>query len=155
MKSLFLATIFGVMLSGTAVAQCKLQLKIGAKISAKCLPNKDEALDRVATAPSQSRPFIKLKIAGVQYTVAFDEETRRIKYIHTSDRTFRTVNGLQAGSQIKVTQEQLTDGFGGWYTFAGQTPDGWDVIVGTDLLNDWKKGEVRTLTIGGFKKGGN
>ena len=92
----------------------------------------------------------------MKYTIAFDEETHHIKYIHTSDSAFRTANRLRIGTQIKVTQKQITGGYGGWYTFAGRTPDGWDIIVeDIALLNDWKEGETRSVTIGGFKKGGN
>ncbi|MFN0109256.1 MAG: hypothetical protein ACKVZH_10425 [Blastocatellia bacterium] len=161
LKSLFLV-VFGITaLSSTVSAQCKFDLKIGAKIPAKCLPKKSEERKYIATHPSQLRPFIEQKVDGVKYTVAFDEETRRIKYIHTVDRAFRTVNGLQVLSRIEVTKEQITGGFGGWYTFAGQTPDGWDIIVASPLLpsdekkSDWKKDEVKTMTIAGFKKGGN
>lgn len=154
-RSVILVAICVVLLSATGFAQCKVDLKIGSKIPAKCLPNKNKSRSYIATAPSQMRPSFELKIDGIKYTIAFDEETRKIKFIHTLDRAFRTVNGLQPGSQVKVTQEQLSGGFGGWYTFAGQTPDGWDIIVGTPSTDDWKEKETKTLIIGGFKKGGN
>lgn len=156
MKSLLFVLICTVAFSTATVAQCKIHLRIGAKVPAKCLPSEDEDTRYVATHPSQSRPFIERIVAGVKYTIAFDEETHHIKYIHTSDRAFRTANRLRIGSQIKVTRKHITGGYGGWYTFAGRTPDGWDIIVADEAsLNDWKDGETRSVTIGGFKKGGN
>ncbi len=153
MKFLLFVLISSVAFSTATVAQCKLHLRIGAKVPVKCLP--DGETRYVATHPSQFRPFIERIVAGVNYTIAFDEENQHIKYIHTIDRAFRTANRLRFGSQIKITRKQITGGYG-WYTFAGRTPDGWDIIV-ADIasLNDWKEGEKRSVTIGGFKKGDN
>src|SRR5215831_12840125 len=75
------------------LAQCNIKLKIGARLPVKCLPTEDEGDKLVATHPSQSRPFIDRVVGGVKYTIAFDEETHHIKYIHTIDRAFRTANG--------------------------------------------------------------
>jgi hypothetical protein len=63
---------------------------------------------------------------------------------------------LHVGSNIGVTREQVHS-FGGWYTFAGTTPDGWQIISTKDesSLGEWKVGETKTITIGGFSKGGN
>ncbi len=155
MKSLLLASACLAAFSTVTVAQCNIKLRIGARVPVKCLPTGDEDNKYVATHPSQFRPFIERAIASVKYTIAFDEETHHIKYIHTSDRTFRTANGLRIGSQIKVSLKQITGGDGGWYTFAGRTSDGWDIIIAAEPLNDWKEGETRMVIIGGFKKGGN
>lgn len=156
MKSLVFVLMCTVAFSTATVAQCKIHLRIGAKVPVKCLPSQGEDTRYVATHPSQSRPFIERIVAGVNYTIAFDEETHHIKYIHTIDRAFRAPHRLRIGSQIKVTRKQITGGYGGWYTFAGRTQDGWDIIV-ADIASfkDWKEGEMRLVTIGGFKKGGN
>ena len=153
MRALLLVLICIVALSPVAVAQSKLSLRVGAKIPTKYLPSEDEDTNYVATHPSQFRPFIERTIAGVKYTIAFDEDTHRIKYIHTTDRAFRTAHGLRVGSQITVARKQITGGFGGWYTCAGRTSEGWDIIVAD--LSDWKEGATRMVVIGGFKKGGN
>jgi len=156
MKVLFVSLICSVAFATTVVAQSDIKLKIGAKLPYKYLPREDKEERRIATHPSQSRPFIENTIAGVKYTIAFDEETRKIRYIHTMDRAFRTTNGLHVGSKIEVTQEQIHS-FGGWYTFAGTTPDGWQIISAKDeaSLGEWKEGQTKTIIIGGFSKGGN
>jgi len=154
-KSLLLAVVCIAAYSAAAIAQCNIKLKIGARLPVKCLPTEDEDEKRIATHPSQSRPFIERMVGGVKYIIAFDEETHRIKFIHTIDRAFRTANGLRPGSEIKVPLKQITGGYGGWYTFAGRAPDGWDIIIDDLSLNDWKEGETRTVIIVGFKKGGN
>jgi hypothetical protein len=154
-KSLLLAMVCIAVYSAAAIAQCNIKLKIGARLPIKCLPTEDEGDKHVATHPSQFRPFIERVVGGVKYTIAFDEETHHIKYIHTIDRAFRTANGLRIGSQIKVSLKQITGGDGGWYTFAGRTPDGWDIIIASGALDDRKEGETRTVIVGGFKKGGN
>jgi hypothetical protein len=155
-KVLFLTLICAVTLATIVVAQSDLKLKIGAKLPHKYLPREDEEERRIATNTSQSRPFIEKAIAGVKYTIAYDEQTRKIRYIHTLDRAFRTKNGLHVGSNIEVTREEIHS-FGGWYTFAGTTPDGWQIISAKDesSLGEWKEGETKTITIGGFSKGGN
>jgi hypothetical protein len=154
-KSLLLALVCIAACSTASIAQCNIRLKIGARLPVKCLPTEDEGDKRVATHPSQFRPFIERVVGGVKYTIAFDDETHHIKYVHTIDRAFRTAKGLRIGSQIKASLKQITGGYGGWYTFAGRTPDGWDIIIADGALNDWKEGETRTVTVGGFKKGGN
>jgi hypothetical protein len=155
MKSLLLALFCLAAFATASVAQCNLKLRIGAQVPVKCLPTGDEDNKYVATHPSQFRPAIERVVGRVKYTIAFDDDTHHIKYIHTSDRAFRTANGLRIGSQIKVSLKQITGGDGGWYTFAGRTSDGWDVIIADQPLNDWKEGETRMVTVGGFKKGGN
>jgi hypothetical protein len=156
MKVLFLSLICTVAFVTTVAAQSDITLKIGAKLPKVYLPREDEEERRIAIHPSESRPFIEKVIDGVKYTIAFDEETRKIRYIHTMDRDFRTKNGLCIGAKIEVTREQIHS-FGGWYTFAGTTPDGWQIISAEDeeALGEWKEGKAKTITIGGFSKSGN
>ena len=156
MKFLLVATLCLCMLSFTTAADCKLNLKIGARIPVNCLPGQDEESQLIATHPSQLRPYIKRTVSGIEYIVAYDEDTRRIKYIQTNDKAFRSTNGLQVGAEIKVSEEQVSGGCCGWYTFGGRTPDGWDIIIADDVVvSPWQKGEIRIVMISGFKKGGN
>jgi hypothetical protein len=153
MKVLVSFVVCVVALTSVGVAQSDIKLKIGAKLPRQYVL---EFAGQIATHPSQFRPFIKETIAHVKYTIAFDEENRKIRYIHTVDRAFRTANGLHVGSEIKVTRKQLHS-FGDWYTFAGTTPDGWQIISAETeaSLGEWKESERKTVTIGGFSKGGN
>ena len=136
-----------------AVCQSKIRLKIGAQIPHRYLPGEDDERPRIAASESQSWPFIKTRIAGVEYIIGFDDENHRITLIQTIDREFRAANGLRVGSKIKITREQLNI-HRLWYTFAGMTPDGWRIIVADDQksLDNLKSGETRSVTVGGFLK---
>ena len=155
MKQMILAAMCIAILSTGTDGECKLNLKLGAKIPANCLALEGEELKLLATHPGQLRPFIERIVRKVKYAIAYDEKTHRIKYIHTVDQAFRTANGLHVGSQIKVTREQVSGGFGGWYTFGGRTSDGWDIIIPDVDSDDWESDEIRTVMVSGFKKGGN
>lgn len=153
MQRLLLFFICLITSATVAGGQTNFKLKIGAK-----LPRKDaaESNSLIATHPSQTRPFIQKTICGVKYIIAFEEETRKIRFIHTLDRNFRTTMGLRVGSQLTVTRAQITI-YPSWYILAPGTPDGWQPIVIGDeeLLGKLKDGEGVTVTIGGFIKGGN
>lgn len=154
MKVLAALIVCLVSISSIAVAQSDIKLKIGAKLPRRYVLESEGHL--MATHPSQLRPFVEKTIARVKYAIAFDQDNRQIRYIHTVDRAFRTANGLRVGSQIKVTRKQIHS-VGGWYTFAGTTPDGWQIISAQDeaSLGEWKESERKTISIGGFSKGGN
>ena len=87
------------------VPQDDIKLEVGAKLNRKYLPKKVNVY--IATHPSNFRPYIRRKIAGVEYLIAYDEKSRRITYIHTSDTKFHTAGGLKVGSQISLTRDQL------------------------------------------------
>ena len=109
MKVLCSIVVCVIAFASIGVAQSDIKLKVGAKLPRKYAL---ESEGQMATHPSQLRPFIKKTIARVKYTIAFDEENRKIRYIHTVDRAFRTANGLHIGSKIKVTRKQVHS-FGG------------------------------------------
>jgi hypothetical protein len=158
MKVLFLSLICLFAFSFSAVAQSDIKLKIGAK-----LPRKYVSLSKASTltAASQTRPFIEVMIKDVEYLIAFDRKTREIRYIHTTDDNFRTVNGLTVDSEIAFTREQLII-FPYWEIRAPATPDGWFPVIadgsspfGTDFIDKLKAGEKAITEISGFSKGGN
>jgi hypothetical protein len=72
MKVLFLTLICAIALATTVVAQPDIKLKIGAKLPHKYLPGEEEEERRIATHPSQSRPFIEKTI-----TTSFDKVSLR------------------------------------------------------------------------------
>jgi hypothetical protein len=142
----------------TFVPQEKTKLEIGAKLSRKYIPKK--VTEQIATHPSQFRPFIKRTIDGVEYIIAYDEKNREIKYIHTTDKNFRTASGLRVGSEIPLKREQLVV-YPSWEIRAPKTSDGWypvvgvDLPIGYDLVGAFKDDETKMVTIIGFSKGGN
>lgn len=159
MKVLFLSLICLFAFSFSVVAQSDIKLKIGAK-----LPRKYVSLSKASTltAASQTRPFIEITIKDVEYLIAFDRKTREIRYIHTTDDNFRTVNGLTVDSEITFTREQLII-FPYWEIRAPATPDGWFPVVamaiepfgGGQFVAKLKDGEKATMEISGFSKGSN
>lgn len=140
------------------VPQEKIKLEVGAKLNRKYIPKK--VTDRIFTHPSQLRPFIERTIDGVKYIIAYDEKNREIRYIHTTDKNFRTASGLQVGSEIPLKRDQLQI-YPGWEIRAPITSDGWfpvvgfDLPTGYDLVNAFKDAETKMVTIVGFSKGGN
>ena len=75
-----------------------IKLEPGAVLAAWHTPKKTTRL--IATHPSQLRPYIEVTIEDVDYLIAYDEKTRKIKYIVTSDKDFRTKKGLKVGDYI-------------------------------------------------------
>jgi hypothetical protein len=149
--------VFG-LVTLAAVPQSDIKLSIGAKLPRKYVSAK---IGKIATHPSQFRPYINKTIADVDYIIAFDEKTREIRYIHTADKDFRTVNGLRVGSKITITREKL-EILPSWEIRAPATPDGWLPVVGLDLpmlnrdfVEKLKDGEPAEMTISSFSKGGN
>ena len=96
MKILLLVLICVGSFSFPIFAQVNLHLKIGARIPIRYLPSEDEEGKYIATHPSQFRPYIEKMVDGVRYIIAYDGETRKIKYIQTTDRSFRTKKGCMS-----------------------------------------------------------
>jgi hypothetical protein len=139
--------------------QATVKLEIGAKLNRRLLPERVKEL--TATHPSQLRPFIRQTISGVEFLIAYDVKTRKIKYIHTTDKNFRTADGLGVFSEIPLKREQLKV-YPGWEIRAPITSDGWYPVAGVDLphlgidlAGSFKGDETRMVTIVGFSKGGN
>lgn len=148
-----------VLLVFAPVQHSDIELEIGAKLSRKCIPRK--ITQQIFTHSSQTRPYIPKTIADVDYTIAFDEKMREIRYIHTSDKDFTTLNGLRVGSEITFTREELLI-FPGWEIRAPATPDGWYPVIAIDLptlagdfIEKLKDGESTALTIVSCSKGEN
>ena len=120
----------------------------------------------MVTGPTRTppRPYIRKTVGGIDYYIAFEEKTRKIKYIDTSDKKFRTANGLHPGLEISVTKDQLYIGPWWWYVLAPVTPDGWLPVLnplGGDegnlrqVLSKLKAGEKTTVRIVSFIKSGD
>ena len=136
-----------------------IKLEPGAVLPAHHVPEKRTRL--IATHPSQLRPYIEVTIENVDYLIAYDEKTRKIKYILTSDKDFRTRKGLKVGDYIEVTEDQVA-AFPGWEIFGPKTTDGWFPVIGVDLegmnpVSDeaFKKSKTVKVEILRFSKGGN
>jgi hypothetical protein len=156
MKKLFLATLLT--LSCFAQAQADIRLEIGARLPKRYVSSE---ANMTMTAAGQMRPFVDVKVKNVKCLIAYDEKTRRIKYISIMDMNFRTVNGLKIGDEITFTIDDLD--IHSYFEIRGPAgSDGWFPIIahddptsGGDFIDKLKRGEKATMSIIGFSKGGN
>lgn len=154
----------------TAFQNEEIKFEIGSTLNSEFI-QKSKIGSWIATSSSQLRPYIERKIGGVDFLIAYAEESREIKYIATQDRKFKTASGLQVGHFIKVTKEQIYD-YPGWKIHAMKTEDGWtpvigfltqltvrkgDAVVTVDLKEVWQPAseEPIEVKIVEFIKGGN
>ena len=136
-----------------------IKLEPGSVLAAHHIPEKNNRL--YMTAPSQLRPYIEVTIEKVDYVIAYDEKTSKIKYIVTDDKDFRTKKGLKVGDYIEVTEDQVV-AFPGWEVFGPPTTDGWSTVIGFNLpeMNPvskeaFKENKTLKVPILRFSKGGN
>src|SRR5262245_7707360 len=117
----------------------------------------------IFTHTNQWRPYIKRKVNGIEFTIAFSESSRKIVYVNTEDEKFKTQSGLRIGDWIEIKKEDF-------YVIPQReirgpaTLDGWEPVVGYDveaidrkpnLVDKLQPGETITLRILRFSKGGN
>lgn len=154
-----LAIALGLIIAGVGAvhAQAHLKLEIGAKIPKRLVNGEVKYL---ATAAAQMRPFIEVKVKTVQYMIAFDEKTRKIRYIYTTDRAFRAATGLKVGDEITVPYKSI-EILGYFQLRAPAGKDGWQPVIGSfqafegDFLQRIEKDGKLKTKIEGFVKGYN
>ena len=114
------------------------------------------------THPSQTRPFVRLTVKGIDYVVAFDESNGRVTYVSTTDNDFRTIDGLKVGDDIEVGPADILT-LPGWEIRLPARKDGWQPVIGHELGSsfdplprDFKQGTSRIrVHIISFVKGDN
>ncbi len=153
---------------GSPPQRADLKLEVGSVLPARYAPRHNRNL--YMTNSSQFRPFVKRKVGGVVYYIAYEEESRVIKYLSTTDRNFETADGLRVGGYVEVDNEQLMV-YPGWEVRGPEGKDGWLPLVGFDSemtllegggeakvkLKQYRLDPDRTIRakIIGFVKGGN
>ncbi len=154
--------------SSFCFCQSDLKLDIGSKIEKRFLP--DSTNNFILTNPSQFRPYIQIKKDSVEYTIAYDKESLEIKYIHTTDKNFRTPNGYTINSKLSLTKNEILI-YPGWEIRSTISFDGWYPVIGYDLpdiiskkdtirmnpltIKSFVSSSYETFKIIGFSKGGN
>lgn len=126
---------------------------------------KEKGLQLCMTHSGQLDPCVTVTSDGVEYNIAYDEESRCVTYIETYDKAFTTSRGLKIGDQIPVSEKDV-EVFPGWIVFAAPMPDEWQPIIGGpdgvvklkngDLLKVWSNpsgSSAGLATITGFAKG--
>lgn len=138
-------------------AQSDIKLELGAKLPRRYI---DDDVKYLVTAGAQTRPFVEITVSGVRYMIAFEEKSRRIKYIYTTDANFRSANGFKIGDEITVLYKDLNI-LGYFQIRAPADRKGWQPVIGfaeafeRHYLEDLEKAGRVTRTIGGFAKGSN
>jgi hypothetical protein len=80
------------------------------------------------TSPAQLDPCFEHTYGGITFTVAFRSETKRVTYIFTTDKKFRTSEGLKILDEIPVTENSVRV-WPGWQVEAAPTSDGWVPVI--------------------------
>ena len=114
---------------------------VGDQVNPKWIVNGELCM----THSSQLDPCFKHDFGGIKFTVAFNNHTKKISYIATTDQSFRTSDGLRIGSEVDVTSETVK-AFPGWIIFAGPTADGWWPMIGFADTVKLKDGAVLRLS---------
>lgn len=163
MKALALTLLFPLTLGFTNLQDIKLEVGFvlpKAYIDKKQdemrkKPYRETLLDGILTPSKQVLPFVEDEIAGISYMIAYDEETREIKYIFTRDKSFKIEAGMKAGDCITYAEEQLVP-YSKWNIRGPKTKDGWYPEVGIDFFTSTKISEDGNCwVITGFSKGGD
>ena len=158
MKIMSLSFLVFMMISVVSVdAQRDIKLEVDFKLSAK-YTKKPQGL--ALTAAAQMFPFINVTIKKIDYLIAFDQDSRKIKYIYTDDEDFKDAAGLKVGQEITIEWEDLD--ILGYFQLRGPADkSGWQPIVGDasafegDFLEHVEKAGKLITTIEGFAKGYN
>jgi hypothetical protein len=105
----------------------ELKLEIGSVLPARYVPKKNRGL--YMTHSAQFRPFVKRKVGGIEYIIAYREESREIKYLSTYDKRFQTSGGLRVGNYVEVQGSQV-EVYPGWEIRGPEGEDGWQPLIG-------------------------
>lgn len=107
--------------------KAEIKLEVGTVLPAKYVPKNNRNL--YMTHSGQFRPFIQRDVAGVRYVIAYEEKSRVIKYISTSDKQFKPADGLRVGGYVEVNNEQV-EVYPGWEIRGPEDKDGWQPLIG-------------------------
>jgi hypothetical protein len=131
------ATVALMLLVTSILALSEQPPAIGARFKKKWAAGKEATL--CLAEPAQLDPCVTRRFEGIDYQIAYREQTRRVSYLYTTDERFRTADGLKVGDSVPVSQETVM-GLPGWQIRAPVTRDRWWPVVGFDLpqikLND-------------------
>src|SRR5262245_45610566 len=107
-------TLMSLILNVGFMPQNQIKVELGFVLSEKLISEYSSQkkkgkfhFDLIATTPSQLRPFFMYNTQDVDYLIAYDKETRQIKYIHTEDKDFRTADNLKVGDCLSYSTEQI------------------------------------------------
>jgi hypothetical protein len=106
-------------------------LQIGARANAESRRHSRHKM--CMTHSAQMDPCSEQTIAGIKYTIAYRESSRKISYISTNGAQFRTEDGVAIGSTVDLTRDQI-QAFPGWEIRGPKRSDGWRPLFGIGFL---------------------
>ncbi|MBK8813163.1 MAG: hypothetical protein IPN69_20880 [Acidobacteria bacterium] len=108
---------------------CGTRLQLGWILPTECIHSKNKFSKEIKVGVDTFDPFIVDWIDDIEYSIAYDEKTREITYINTSDPDFITGNNLKVGSCLRLKREDITI-VQGWEIYGPATNDGWYPVIG-------------------------
>lgn len=111
------------------LSDCEIKLQLGWILPSKCIHSRNKVADKIKTDSDKADPFINDWIDEVEYVIAYDEKTREITYINTSDSSFRAENGSKVGDCLKLKRDQIIIK-SNWEIYGPKTKDGWYPVIG-------------------------
>jgi hypothetical protein len=137
-----------------------IRLEIDAILNSKYIPKRSPGL--IVTGSGSVRPYILVRLENIEYTMAYDEKTHKIKYIFTRDPNFSNKDGWQTGTYVDVTEDEVARTMHCDAFYLKGTSDGWHPVLGFDqaasrgIPNDaFKNSKTLHVVVNGFEKGGN
>lgn len=124
----------------------ELKLEIGARVPAGELAE-EKGARLYMTSSASLRPFIEREINKVTYVIAYDDKTRKIKYLSTDDPDFKSSQGLKVGDFLEVKGDHVYV-MPGWEIRAPGGEDGWEPLIGFNSeLTVWGEHKEVKLTV--------
>ena len=124
-----LVPVLALFLAFGAPQRADPKLEVGSVLPARYVPKHNRNL--YMTHSSQLRPFVKRNVGGVVYVFAYEEKSRVVKYLSTSDKNFETADGLRVGGYVEVDNGRLA-AYPGWEVRGPEGADGWSPLIGFD-----------------------
>ena len=130
-RLIFLTCVFALWLARTAEAESPVPSP--PRIAVKALPKPCDILKvdvetsvRFASSPSQTWPSYEVEVGGIVYVLGVDKN-KRVRFIHTIARQFRTPEGVEIGwtyDRLQKTFKREATCERGWACFV-RLPSGW------------------------------
>ena len=155
MKAITITVLFLSFLSGQAIKPDVGLVLPEAYVAQHRKPSSGELLfSETKGHPAYSHPYLSDVIEGVEYLIAYNQKTHEITYVHTSDRNFKTQEGLQFGDCIDWTESKSPEN-AAWELRAPVNRDGWYPVLSIESYSHRVRlGTNEWMVVTGFSKGG-
>lgn len=108
---------------------CDVRLQLGWVLPAECIHSRNKFSKEIRVGVDKFDAFIVDWIDDIEYSIAYNEKTREITYINTSDPDFMTGNELKVGRCLRLKREDIIIN-PSWEIYGPVTKDGWYPVIG-------------------------